>query len=551
MKRSAVLAAAVAGIAGLGSVAGAQEIETFDSPNETQNGGGNFAFANPIQGSWLGSNGGSITDNPTNITITTNATPPKNAYGTAYHNLFTQDTPGTLDISQSNMLQLDVTINSGQAGLIVDLQDGEGDYWQWYYGYGLIGSGNAAPQYPGETIKELGNNELILDMPLSMPTLNNGTPFDFTQTVLFRLEDDPGTSLVNSISFNDLSAVFVAQPLTWNNTGGTGDGVTWDIGTNQNWNNGSPTTYTDGSGVTFNDTNNGHYNVTLNTTVNPSSVTFNNSTGNYVISGTGGIAGTGSLTKMGSDMVTLSTVNTYSGGTTVSAGKLIIGIAGALPAHSSVSITGGSLQLASGTGGETLSSLSITAGTLDIVNNHVILSYAAGTQAATDTSIRGYLISGRNGGTWAGTTGITSSAAATNSHYAIGYADGADHVVAGLSSGQIEIKYTLLGDADLDGAVTGSDFTALVGNLGKSGRSWDQGDFDYDGSVTGSDFTALVGNLGKSATGADVVLPAADYAAIDAFAAANGLMADVPEPATIGLMVLGGIGALGRRRRKA
>jgi autotransporter-associated beta strand protein len=449
------------------------------------------------------------------------------------------------------MLQLDVTINSGQAGLIVDLQDGEGDYWQWYYGYGLVGSGNAAPQYPGETIKELGNNELILDMPLSMPTLNNGTPFDFTQTVLFRLEDDPGTSLVNSISFNDLSAVFVAQPLTWNNTGGTGDGVTWDIGTNQNWNNGSPTTYTDGSGVTFNDTNNGHYNVTLNTTVNPSSVTFNNSTGNYVVSGTGGIAGTGSLTKMGSDMMTLSTVNTYSGGTTVSAGKLIIGVAGALPAHSSVSITGGSLQLASGTGGETLSSLSITAGTLDIVNNHVILSYAAGTQTATDASIRGYLISGRNGGTWAGTTGITSSAAAANSHYAIGYADGADHIVAGLSSGQIELKYTLLGDADLDGVVTGSDFTALVGNLGKSGRVWDQGDFEYSGSVTGSDFTDLVGNLGKSATGADVVLPAADYAAIDAFAAANGLMADVPEPATIGLMVLGGIGALGRRRRKA
>jgi hypothetical protein len=50
-------------------------------------------------------------------------------------------------------------------------------------------------------------------------------------------------------------------------------------------------------------------------------------------------------------------------------------------------------------------------------------------------------------------TGITSSAAQTNStSYGIGYADFADaNNPAGLSSGQIEIKYTLLGDANLDG----------------------------------------------------------------------------------------------------
>jgi hypothetical protein len=35
---------------------------------------------------------------------------------------------------------------------------------------------------------------------------------------------------------------------------------------------------------------------------------------------------------------------------------------------------------------------------------------------------------------------------------------------------------------------------------------------------------------------------------LDAFAAANGLMADVPEPAT-GLLALGAIGVMGRRRR--
>jgi hypothetical protein len=209
-------------------------------------------------------------------------------------------------------------------------------------------------------------------------------------------------------------------------------------------------------------------------------------------------------------------------------------------------------QLAMNSGGSSLSSLTINSGSaLDITNNHLIINYAPGTQATVDAAIRSYLIAGRNGGAWNGTGGINSSVAAlpANSHYALGYADGADGIVAGLSSGQIEIKYTLLGDADLDGAVTGSDFTALVGNLGKSGRTWDQGDFDYDGSVTGSDFTALVGNLGKSASGADIALPAADYAAIDAFAAANGLMADVPEPTSAGVLFTFGLAILAQRVR--
>ena len=108
--------------------------------------------------------------------------------------------------------------------------------------------------------------------------------------------------------------------LTWNDAGGAtpSDGQTWDINNNKNWNNGSSpnTVYTDGSNVTFNDTNNATanggtnanaYNVTLNTLVTPTSVTVNNSLGNYTISGTGTIGGTGSLTKSGTATLTLST----------------------------------------------------------------------------------------------------------------------------------------------------------------------------------------------------------------------------------------------------
>jgi hypothetical protein len=279
----------------------------------------------------------------------------------------------------------------------------------------------------------------------------------------------------------------------------------------------------------------------------------------------------------------LALANTYSGGTTVNAGAtLTASTDNALPSgHALVnngitnvqgsatlsSLTGtgtlnispgsdatSTVKLATNSGQATEGGLTIAANSaLDITNNHIFITY--GSNPDPIAAIRGYLMSGYNGGAWNGTTGIISSAAAlpANSAYSIGYADSADPSnPAGLSSGTIEVKYTLLGDATLTGTVTGTDFTILATNLGKTGLlNWDQGNFLYSptGTITGSDFTALVTNLGKSASGADVVLPAADWAAVDAFAAANGLMADVPEPASAGLLLAAGLGFMARRRR--
>ena len=69
----------------------------------------------------------------------------------------------------------------------------------------------------------------------------------------------------------------------------------------------------------------------------------------------------------------------------------------------------------------------------------------------------------------------------------------------GLPSGEIEIMFTLLGDANLDGIVNSEDFTPFSANVGKNG-SWDEGDFNYDGTVNSEDFTPFSANLGKSAT---------------------------------------------------
>jgi hypothetical protein len=178
---------------------------------------------------------------------------------------------------------------------------------------------------------------------------------------------------------------------------------------------------------------------------------------------------------------------------------------------SALNVNSGTLNFANAAAVITLGTLNIVAGaTVDVVNNTLILNYAGGTDPIG--VIAGYLQSGYNSGTWNG-AGIDSSTAAANPGYALGYADWADPGnPANLATHQIEIKYTLLGDADLDGSVTGDDFTILVGNLGKSGKTWDTGNFLYSatGAVTGDDFTALVANLGKTAQGSDVELPASN-----------------------------------------
>jgi fibronectin-binding autotransporter adhesin len=273
----------------------------------------------------------------------------------------------------------------------------------------------------------------------------------------------------------------------------------------------------------------------------------------------GAISGTGGVTLNGTSIqgigtVVLSGANTYQGATTVDTGTLVLAAPDTLPSTTSLTVgtatTTALAQLGLNSGGQSISGLTINAGSdLDVENNHMIIDYAAGTQATADATIRTYLVNGYAGGALNGANGIDSSVAAVTPGFAVGYADGADGVVAGLSSGQIEVKYTRYGDANLDGVVSGDDFAILVGNLGKSAAAWDKGDFNYDGVVSGNDFALLVANLGKASNGADVTLPAADLAAIDAFAAANGLMADVPEPASAGLLIVAGLGVLARRRR--
>ena len=133
----------------------------------------------------------------------------------------------------------------------------------------------------------------------------------------------------------------------------------------------------------------------------------------------------------------------------------------------------------------------------------VFIPYAGGLGASTATSnlFRNYLAGGYSAGAWTGvaspTTGVITSTPAKNNvnhNTAIGWADSNDGTGINTVPNSIELKYTLAGDATLNGAVDIFDLNALLPNFNAAGN-WTGGDSTYTGTVDIFDLNALLPNF--------------------------------------------------------
>jgi fibronectin-binding autotransporter adhesin len=301
-----------------------------------------------------------------------------------------------------------------------------------------------------------------------------------------------------------------------------------------------------------------------------------------IVDGAGPVA----FTKSGAGAWTVSNNHTYTGPTTVNEG--VLHVTGTIGSGDLTVNTGATFDAAGGVQNDKTMTLNDSAttlvssgvvkigdgaspmplnlvglGKLDLAKRGAAISVAPGNEAAALQSVRSQVLSGYNGGggaAWQG-FGITSSAAVTDTSAGVGYAlasevlpftNGTSDTFLGATVDQSTIvtRYTLLGDATLDGAVDFNDLVKLAQNYNTTVSNstdswWNHGDFTYDGITDFNDLVKLAQNYNTALP--SEAIPGAS-AAFEADLARA--FASVPEPGISALLFgLGAAGILRRRRR--
>ena len=347
----------------------------------------------------------------------------------------------------------------------------------------LIDYGSTAPSTTVAPIKvtdfTVGTSAVVRFAGSTLPSLQVGTPYPLVSWTgtgpidgsAFTLNAHrlTGTFSVSSGTlFFTATANSAGSPISWNT--GNGD---WDTSTS-NWVDANvppvatiyydtldPVLFGDAAGASGNPV------VTLAAPYSPLGVTMNSTGHDYTVSGAGSIGGSGTLTLAATNTRTLTLAtanNTFSGGTTVNGGTLVLGDAtNTLPNTGAVTVDGASAILSLGANSDTV-------GTVSLKNGATIMG-SGGTLTATSYAVESGSASAILGGTGAltkTTAGtVTLSAANTMTGTTIidqgtlVFSTANQSLTGGLTFGAAA-NSTNTGTLDLSGVTSSATFTGAM-----------------------------------------------------------------------------------------
>ena len=260
------------------------------------------------------------------------------------------------------------------------------------------------------------------------------------------------------------------------------------------------------------------------TSAAPPTITINVASGTQTQAQAGypALSGATPVFKTGTGTLVVDQANTLTGSTTVQGGRLQLASNAALASSRIVPLAGGTVTLSPNLQ-TTVGGLAANAGGLTDVGSGMV-TVAAGLSA---TNMIAAIVTGLGDGSWNGTSGITSSVAATS---------GGDRTVGWLDNGDgsVTFAFAAAGDTNLDWQVDIIDAANfLAGGKFDSGSpaSWNEGDFTYDGVVDILDAASFLSN---GLFDAGPYNPPAGQA---------GAIAAVPEPTGVGLAAGGLVAA--------